>query len=147
MLQGGTASRRNKMPRTFLHKTTHSVLTMVMLFLAYTFADAIPTFPTSASFQEMATLMPEQDWAGACAFVGAIGLVTTFTDNWTLRLIAATILATAHLIIAIMIFMGNQHAISAGLFVGYGTLGLALAYSTAHLGRRVPENLDTTDLP
>jgi len=135
------------MLRIFMHRAVHAVLTVVMLFLAYTFADVVPTFAGNMSYSEMALLMPEQDWAYACAAVGMVGLATVFTSNWKLRVASACLLGAGHFVIAIYIFLGNEHAVGTGLFFGYGALGLALAYSTAHLGERISQDLDPFDLP
>lgn len=130
------------MPRIFMHKMVHFILTLVLLFLAFTFADEVPTFISSISYERMASVMPEHDWAALCGLIGALGLATTFTDNWKIRTFTATVLGATHLGIAILIFLGNKHAIGTGLFLGYGLLGLALAYSTAHLGQRISKDLD-----
>lgn len=135
------------MVRIFMHKAVHGILTLVMLFLAYSFGDGLPTFSTSISYSEMAAIMSEHYWSVACAAIGAAGLATTFTNNWKLRMVSAGILGAGHFVISILIFLGNRHAIGTGLFFGYGALGLGLAYSTAHLGERIAEDLDPFDIP
>lgn len=129
-----------------MHKAVHGVLTLIMLFLAYSFGDDRPTFALNIAYTEMAAVMAEHAWALSCASIGAIGLATIFTNNWKIRTASAGLLGAGHSVIAVLIFLGNPHAIGTGLFFGYGALGLALAYSTAHLGERIAEDLDPFDI-
>lgn len=131
-----------------MHKAVHGVLTFVMLFLAYTFLDQQPpVFMSNNSYDFMSQVMTEEQWALACGLNGTIGLLTLFVSEWRVRVISAAILGAGHLTIAVFVFLGNRHATGTGLFFGYGALGILLAYSTAHLGRRVSEDLDPSDLP
>lgn len=137
------------MPRIFMHKAVHFVLTAMMLLLAYKFADdTMPAFQISHAYDEMARLMFERSWAMICGGIGGIGLITGFLNSWKLRTASAVILGAGHFIVAFLIYLGDKHAIiGSGLFFGYGALGIALAYSTAHLGERIAKDLDPFDLP
>lgn len=130
-----------------MHKMVHGVLTLVLLFLAFTFADEFPTFASSVSYVRMASVMHEHNWSVLCGLVGVVGVATAFTDNWKIRTSVAAALGAVHFGIAFLIFLGNRHAIGTGLFLGYGILGVALAYSTAHLGQRISKDLDPFNIP
>jgi hypothetical protein len=133
--------------RLFMHKASHAALTWVMLWLAYSFADDVPTFLTNHAFDVMGSVMTEHHWALLCATVGLAGLVTLFVQNWIARIAAAGLLSAGHFLIASLFYLGNPHGTGTGPYLGYAFLGAALAYSTAHLGQRLTTSLEVADPP
>lgn len=134
--------RHNPRLRVFMHNCVHVVLTLVMLWIAFTFLDEKDSFTGSTGFSVMGRWAEEKTWGLICFGVGIIGVASTPTTNWKIRVLAASVLSIAHMGIAVLYFMGNSHGTGAGLFGGYAILGAALAYSTAHLGSRISTSVE-----
>lgn len=133
--------------RLFLHRVVHVVLTCIVLWLAYVFLDDTPTFSTSSSFRLMAGWGQEREWGGVLFSIGLVGIVTSYFNGWVVRTVAACLLSATHLCLALLFVLGNPHAPGVGFLFGYAILGAALAYSTAHVGKRLSKHVADAYFP
>lgn len=133
--------------RMFMHRVVHVILTWVMLWLSYVFLDHTDTFSTSPSFASMARVMSEWDWGMLTGAVCLVGVITAFVNGWRGRMVGAGVLSVGHFYVAMEIYLGNPNGTGTGPYTGYAILGAALAYSTAHLGRRLEADLASADPP
>lgn len=131
--------------RTFMHRAVHLVLAYMLMALSFNYLYFGNTFATSTAFDAMASIATEKTWGFIHLAFGIFGLMTWTLQDWRIRTMAAGVLSFAHAGIAALFFAGNPHAAASRTYLGYALLGAALAYSTAHLGARTKDRVDSLD--
>ena len=130
-----------------MHRCVHLVLTGILFALACVFADGTDSFTGYASFNWMGQHMTEVHWGWCCGAVAFLGTVTMLSQSWQWRACAAAVLSAAHAGLAAAFLLGNPHAVWSIFCIGYATLGLFLAFSTAYFGWRGKAHLEVFDPP
>ncbi len=112
----------------------HAALTAVMGWLGMVLGLPGSTFSTSRTFLVMQRIGDEESWALAfwlCALVGAMGLTARSRGG---RLLSVLVLATAHGLVALCLFVANPMTTATGTYGVLACLGYYLAWRRTHEG-------------
>lgn len=129
----------------FLYRAVHLILACVLLWLAYCYLDSDDVFNSGRAFTYMASVGTRQEWGMVHLFFGLLGLFTTFSTEWRIRVSGAGVLCVAHITVAFLFYLGNRHAIGTGIFGLYAALAGFLAFATAHSSQRYPQDMAPFD--
>jgi hypothetical protein len=127
--------------RLFLHRVTHLLLSLVMLWLAAgaMFDTQHQSYMETAQVYSIMRANASPDTWAMLMFVAAIaGASTSLTSNWWARSLGSWVLCMMYFVIAAFTVAGNPHAFVSALFTGYAGMCGALAYSTGHIAERIP---------